>query len=156
MGRRIGPVLLQKNVVGWYSSPLHDALESTLESLNNFRLAVARYTLLLSLACAAGAWPLDPNIARGVLLGGFAGTLGFWITARIVGVLTTPGGEGLEAYAVKWSLVRLLCYGAAISFAYTLDRAHYHGLIAAVFGILLVQVVMVGRAFVGRAGGDKK
>lgn len=125
-----------------------------MESLNNFRVAVARYTLLLSLACAAGAWPLDPNISKGVLLGGFAGTLGFWITARNLGVLTTPGAEGLEAYAVKWSLVRLLCYGAAISVAYSFDRERYHGLIAAVFGILLVQIVMVGRAFLGPTKGN--
>jgi hypothetical protein len=79
-----------------------------------------------------------------------AGVVGFWITARNMSVLTTPGAEKLELYAFKWALVRLGCYGAAISLAWTFDRASYRGLIGAVLGILLVQVVMIGRAFVGR------
>jgi hypothetical protein len=57
-------------------------------------------------------------------------------------------------YAFKWALVRLGCYGTAISLAWTFDRETYHGLIAAVLGILLVQVVMIGRAFVGRTKGN--
>jgi hypothetical protein len=121
-----------------------------LEPLNTFRVAVARYTLLLAFVCAAAAWPFDPNASKGVLLGGFAGVVGFWITARNMSVLTTPGAEKLELYAFKWALVRLACYGAAISLAWTFDRASYRGLIGAVLGILLVQVVMIGRAFVGR------
>ena len=125
-----------------------------MEPLNTFRVGVARYTLLLAFVCAAAAWPFDPNISKGVLLGGFAGTLGFWITARNMSVLTTPGAEKLELYAFKWALVRLGCYGAAISLAWTFDREQYHGLIAAVLGILLVQVVMIGRAFVGRSKGN--
>ncbi len=126
-----------------------------MEPLNTFRVAVARYTLLLALVCAAAAWPFDPNASKGVLLGGFAGTIGFWITARNMSVLTTPGAEKLEIYAFKWALVRLGCYGAAISLAWTFDRERYHGLIAAVLGILLVQLVMIGRAFVGRTKGNK-
>lgn len=125
-----------------------------MEPLNTFRVAVARYTLLLAFICAVAAWPFDPNASKGVLLGGFAGTIGFWITARNMSVLTTPGAAGLEVYAFKWALVRLGCYGAAISLAWTFDRETYHGLIAAVLGILLVQVVMIGRAFVGRTKGN--
>lgn len=121
-----------------------------MEPLNTFRVAVARYTLLLAFGFAVAAWPFDPNASKGVLVGGFAGTIGFWITARNMSVLTTPGAAGLEVYAFKWALVRLGCYGAAISIAWTFDRETYHGLIAAVLGILLVQVVMIGRALVGR------
>ena len=126
-----------------------------MEPLITFRVAVARYTLLLAFACAAAAWPFDPNVSKGVLLGGFAGTLGFWITARNMGVLTTPGAEKLELYAFKWALVRLGCYGAAISLAFTFDREDYHGLIGAVAGIFLVQIVMVGRALLGGPKVDK-
>ncbi len=126
-----------------------------MEPLNTFRVAVARYTLLLALVCAAAALPFDPNASKGVLLGGFAGVVGFWITARNMSVLTTPGAEKLELYAFKWALVRLGCYGAAISLAWTFDREQYHGLIGAVLGILLVQGVMIGRAFVGRTKGNK-
>jgi hypothetical protein len=125
-----------------------------LEPLITFRVAVARYTLLLASVCAAAAWPFDPNVSKGVLLGGFAGTIGFWITARNMGVLTTPGAEKLELYAFKWALVRLGCYGAAISLAFTFDREDYHGLIGAVAGIFLVQIVMVGRALRGGTKSD--
>ena len=121
-----------------------------MEPLITFRVAVARYTLLLAFVCAAAAWPFDPNVSKGVLLGGFAGVIGFWITARNMGVLTTPGAEKLELYAFKWALVRLGCYGAAISLAFTFDREDYHGLIGAVAGIFLVQIVMIGRAFLGQ------
>lgn len=74
------------------------------------------------------------------------------ITARNMSVLTTPGAEKLELYAFKWALVRLSCYGAAISLAWTFDRATYHGLIATVLGILLVQVVMIGYGLLRRGG----
>ena len=123
-----------------------------MEPLITFRVAVARYTLLLAFAGAAAAWPVDPNISKGLLLGGFAGVVGFWITARNMSVLTTPGAEKLELYAFKWALVRLSCYGAAISLAWTFDRATYHGLIATVLGILLVQVVMIGYGLLRRGG----
>lgn len=33
-------------------------------------------------------------------------------------------------------------YGLALAAAYTVDRQEYHGLIAAVFGLLVVRVVM--------------
>ena len=124
-----------------------------MEPLKTFRVAVARYTLLLAFVGAVAAWPFDPNLSKGLLLGGFAGTLGFWITARNMGVLTTPGAEKLERYAFKWAVVRLGCYGAAISLAFTFDREEYHGLIGAVAGIFLVQIVMIGRAFAGQAKG---
>lgn len=125
-----------------------------MEPLVTFRVAVARYTLLLAFVGAAATWPYDPNASKGLLLGGFAGVIGFWITARNLGTLTTPGAEKLELYAFKWALVRLACYGAAISLAFTFDRERYHGLIGAVAGIFLVQIVMVGRALLGRKQAD--
>lgn len=125
-----------------------------MEPLNTFRVAVACYTLLLAFICAAAAWPFDPNASKGVLLGGFAGVVGFWVTARNMQVLTAPGAEKLELYAFKWALVRLGGYGAAISLAWSLDREAYRGMIGAVLGILLVQVVMIGRAFLGRTKGN--
>lgn len=108
---------------------------------------VARYTLLLAVLCAATAWPFSTAAAKGVLMGGIAGTIGFWITARNVGVLTSPGAQGLEVYAFKWTLVRLTFYAIAVYKGYTLDPVRYYGLIAAALGIFLVQVVMIAYAF---------
>lgn len=129
--------------------------ETFLEPLNTFRAAVVRHTLLLAFVFAAAAWPFDPNASKGLVLGGLAGTLGFWITARNMGTLTAPGAERLGRYAFKWALLRLACYGAAISLAWTFDREEYHGLIGAVAGIFLVQIVMIGRALRGGTKGKK-
>lgn len=129
--------------------------EWILESLKEFRLTVTRFTLLLAVAGATASWPMSPVAAKGILMGGLAGTIGFWITARNVGVLATPGAEKIELYAFKWTLVRLAFYALAVYKGYTLDPERYHGLIAAVIGIFLVQAVMIAYAFL-RLGGNEK
>jgi hypothetical protein len=82
-----------------------------LEPLNTFRVAVARYTLLLAFICAVAAWPFDPNASKGVLLGGFAGTIGFWITARNMSVLTRRGGPRSVCLQVGARSAGLLWHG---------------------------------------------
>jgi len=128
-----------------------------LESLTEFRLFVVRYTLLAAVACAAASWPFNPVVSKGVLMGGLAGVIGFWITARNVGFLASPGADKLQSYAFKWTVVRLFFYALAVYKAYTLDREQYYGLIAAVLGIFLVQVVMITYAFtrLGNVGRDE-
>jgi len=115
---------------------------------------VVRYTLLATLLCTALAWPFSQVIAKGLLLGGIAGAAGFWINALVVRKLATPNADRLTYAAFKWTFVRLIFYALAIYKAYTLDREHYYGLIAAVLGIFLVQIVMITVAFTGldRAG----
>jgi hypothetical protein len=118
-----------------------------LETLTQFRLNIVRYTLLLTLACAAGSWPLNAVVAKGVLMGGIAGSAGFWINAYVIQKLASPNSDTLTYTAFKWTFVRLIFYALAIYKAYTLDREHYYGVIAAVVGIFLVQVVMITVAF---------
>lgn len=120
-----------------------------METLKRFRIAVVRYTLLLTAACTAGAWPFSEVVAKGILMGGIAGAIGFWITAFVVRKLATPTADGLTYTAFKWTFVRLFFYALAIYKAYTLDRERYYGLIAAVLGIFLVQLVMITVAFIG-------
>lgn len=125
-----------------------------METLARFRLAVVRYTLVLTAVCTAFAWPLNTAAAKGVLMGGIAGAIGFWLNALAVRKLASPDAAGLPSMAIKGTFVRLLFYALAIYKAYTLDREHYYGLIAAVLGIFLVQVVMITVAFtsLGRTG----
>lgn len=118
-----------------------------MEALKQFRLAVVRYTLIATAVCAAGAWFWDAAAAMGLLMGGLAGAVGFWITGYNVQILASPGTDKLNYYAFKWTFVRLFFYALAVSKAYTLDREGYRGLVAAVLGIFLVQVVMVAIAF---------
>lgn len=118
-----------------------------METLKKFRLAVVRYTLVLTLGGAGALWLWDTAASKGLLMGGLAGAIGFWITGRNVQQLASPGADKLQYYAFKWTFVRLFFYALAITRAYTLDREQYHGLIAAVVGIFLVQLVMIALAF---------
>ena len=121
---------------------------------DQFPRTVVRYTLALTAAVTLGALPLNTVVARGVLLGGIAGAIGFWLNTLVFRRIATQDPATLTSTAVKWSFVRLMFYALAIYTAYTLDREQYHGLFAAVVGILLVQVVMVTIAFT-RLGGPQ-
>ena len=118
-----------------------------MDILRAFRLAVVRYTILLSMVTAAAAWYWSPVVSKSLLLGGLAGTLGFWITGRNVEKLASSDATQLQSSAVKWTFVRLFFYALAIYKAWTLDRELYHGLIAAVIGLFFVQLVMITLAF---------
>ncbi len=120
-----------------------------MEPLTRFRLTVVRYTLLLTILCAAVSWPFSDVFGKGVLMGGIAGAIGFWINAFVARKLASPDANQLTYTAFKWTFVRLFFYALAIYKAYTLDREHYYGLIAAVLGIFLVQTVMITVAFTG-------
>ena len=118
-----------------------------MDPLKTFRLAVVRYTLVLTGLSALGAWFWSPVVAKGLLMGGMAGTLGFWIMGKNAQKLASPDTAHIQSFAIKWTFVRLFFYALAIYKAYTLDREHYHGLIAAVIGIFFVQAVMISLAF---------
>jgi hypothetical protein len=117
------------------------------DTLKTFRLAVVRYTLLLTFAATGIAWIWSSVVAKGLLMGGMAGAVGFWITGRNIQKLASPETAQVQSFAIKWTFVRLLLYALAIYRAYTLDREHYYGLLAAVIGIFFVQAVMIGLAF---------
>jgi hypothetical protein len=119
------------------------------DALKDFRLKVVRFTLILTIAATAGAWIWSAVMAKGVLMGGIAGTIGFWITGNNVQKLASPDAANIQYLAVKWTLVRLLFYALAIYKGHTLDREHHYGLIAAVIGIFFVQIVMIIIAFTG-------
>ena len=118
-----------------------------MDLLKEFRLAVVRYTLLLSVIVSGTTWYWSPVVAKGVLMGGIAGALGFWIVGKNVQKLASPDATQLQSSAIKWTLVRLSLYALAIYKGYTLDREFHHGFIAAVAGIFFVQVVMIVLAF---------
>jgi hypothetical protein len=122
-------------------------LEYFVDSLKEFRIAVVRYTLLLSVVAGGATWYWSPVVSKSVLMGGMAGTIGFWIMGKNIQKLASPDATQIQLFAVKWTFVRLLFYALAIYRGYTLDRELYHGLIAAVIGIFFVQAVMITLAF---------
>jgi hypothetical protein len=115
-----------------------------------FRLVFARYTLALLVVLAAAAWVWDRVAAQGVLLGGLAGLIGFWMMARAVERLAIHAPEKIQFALLKWTAVRMGLYAAAFIRAFTLDREEFHGLLGAVAGFLAIRVVLMYLGLTGR------
>lgn len=127
--------------------------ENTDQILNDsrrFRLLFVRYCLTLLALTAFGAWFWDRVAAQGVLLGGLAGLLGFWLMARAVEKLAIQTPEKLQFAVLKWTFVRMGLYAAAFVRAFTLDKEDFHGLLGAVAGFLVIRVVLMYLGLTGR------
>lgn len=125
--------------------------ERGLAPLRRFRLAAVRLALLLTAIAAAIAYWWDPVIGQGLLMGGLAGILGFWIIAVRIEKLARLQPEKVNFSALTWTGFRLLLYGAVLYRAYTLDTSEMHGLLGALAGILIIRFVLV---FLGITGAD--
>lgn len=115
-----------------------------LAPVRRFRHLSVRFGLLTTMALAAGAYGLfSADAAQGVLLGGLAGVLGFWIIAIRLEKLATMKPQKVHFAALTWTSFRFLLYGAVLLRAFYLDREHLHGIIGAVVGILVIRFVMI-------------
>lgn len=129
-----------------------------LAPVRRFRRLSVRFGLLATMALAAGAYGLfSADAAQGVLLGGLAGVLGFWIIAIRLEKLATMTPQKVHFAALTWTSFRFLLYGAVLLRAYFLDREQYHGIIGAVVGILVIRFVMIaiGITNADRPAGNK-
>jgi len=121
-----------------------------LEPLRRFRLAAVRLSLVVTIVIAVAAFLLvDSTAAQGVLLGGIAGVLGFWIIGVRLEKLASMAPGKVHFAALTWTSFRFLLYGAAMLRAYLIDREEMHGLLGAVAGILVIHFVMI---FMGLTG----
>ena len=121
-----------------------------LRPLRRFRTAAVRLSLLIMMVMAAAAYMLvDAAAAQGVLLGGIAGVLGFWIIGVRLEKLATIARGKVHFAALTWTSLRFLLYGAALIRAYMIDREELHGMLGAVAGILVIHFVMI---FMGLTG----
>ena len=103
---------------------------NNLESYKRFRLLTVGIALLVTLALAAIAWFINPLTAQGVLLGGLAGILGFWIIAIRLEKVARMKPNKVHFAALTWSVYRYALYGAVLYKTFTLDREYpYPGLI---------------------------
>lgn len=121
-----------------------------MEVSRRFRLTFVRIGLPL-LGIAAGiAYAIDPVAAHGLLLGGLAGLVGFWMMARSLEKLALDRPEKLQFAVLRWTFVRMGLYAAAFIRAFTLDREDYHGLLGAVAGFLVIRAVLIYLGVTGR------
>ncbi len=116
-----------------------------------FRVASVRLALGAMVFLAAAAFFYDPVTAQGVLLGGLAGIIGFWIMAVRLEKLAMIGEGKVKFSVLTWTYLRFALYGVVLFRAYTLDRESYHGLLGAVAGVLIIRFVIV---FLGLTGFD--
>jgi hypothetical protein len=121
--------------------------------LKRFRLTTVGLSLLVTLVFAGVAWFIDPVAAQGVLLGGFAGILGFWIIAIRLEKVVHLNPEKVQFAALTYSTMRFAMYGLVLYKTFTLDRENMHGLIGGLVGIMTIRFVLV---FVGVTGLDKR
>lgn len=87
-----------------------------------------------------------PNaFARGVI----AGTLGSSAILTLIALqarrLANIAQNKISSSIYAWSLLRVVLYGSTLYHAYTLDTVNGVGLLGAIVGLLLLQVVLVIR-----------
>lgn len=135
-------------------------------------MLAVRVGLLVMGLLALVVYRFDPVGAKGVLLGGLGGIIGFWYLAMRLEKLASLPPSKVKFAALRWTALRLVLYGAVLYKAYTLDRETLHGLIGGVAGIFVIRFVQIvlgltgadlgsgrrtesesGKA--GRAGGEK-
>lgn len=114
------------------------------------RLFVVRSSLLATLGCGAVLLLLDPVLAKGLVLGGLARTLTFWIMARDVVQV-----ENLSASRLKFRIqigfaLRMLVYTLVLVKAYSWDTEHVHGFFAAAAGLMIVCLMIAIAVVTGR------
>jgi hypothetical protein len=112
-----------------------------------------RLALLATAAGSAGLFFLDRAAAQGLVMGGIAGVLTFWIEARRVEKVAIGGGGQVKFAPLAWTALRFALFGAVLIRAYFLDRDRMLGLLGAIAGIFVIRFVTV---FLGITGLDLK
>jgi hypothetical protein len=121
------------------------------EPLRRMRLMAVQLALTLSVAAGGVAFLFDKTVALGLLMGGVAGVVAFWIVAVRLERPATGPKRGVYSPAVRWSLIRLVIYAVTLWRAYLLDRETMRGLFAAAAGLFIIRLVVV---FLGLTGLD--
>lgn len=124
-----------------------------MEPLRRMRLMAVQLALTLTVAAAGVAFLFDKTVALGLLMGGVAGVVAFWIVAVRVERLATGPKRGVYLPAARWSFIRLVIYAVTLWRAYVLDRETMRGLFAGAVGLLIIRLVVV---FLGLTGLDLK
>jgi hypothetical protein len=123
-------------------------------SATGFARATLSGTLLVTLAAAALAWQWNASVAKGIVVGGVAGALGFWMMARSASTLTSIPKEDIPLRVYRWTFGRIVIYGLALYLAYSIGPVGNHALFGAAGGLFVARVVMLVAGIVAwRRGG---
>lgn len=124
--------------------PITNSAKSVLrDTARRTRMRTVRAALITVLVVAGIAYAVDGEIAaEGALLGGIAGTLGFWALSLRLEQIALVRPERLPLVVTAWTFYRILIYAVFLWMAYLLDREDAHGLIAAAVGLLSTRVAI--------------
>lgn len=102
-----------------------------------------RYALGFVVAAGVVAFYFDKVVGKGLLIGGLAGVLAFWIMAYRVEKLATQPLDRVQSELFKGMLIRMVIYALSLGRAFYLDTESMHGLIAAALGLFITHLVMI-------------
>jgi len=102
-----------------------------------------KYSLAFLAVAGAVAFYFDRIVAQGLLLGGLAGVVAFWIMALRVEKLAQQPANRVQSEIFKGMAIRMAIYALSLGRAYYLDTETMHGLLAAVLGLFVTHLVMI-------------
>ncbi len=119
-----------------------------MEVVQRFRVSVVMIALGITAVLFFIALFFDASLAKGVALGGVAGSVIFWISARFSEGATS--GNGVLKYAiVTIPLIRITVYALVLWKGYTYDPVHWFGFFGVVAGVTVVQMTVVVLGYSG-------
>ncbi len=124
--------------------------QHTQDPLRRFRLMAVRLSMTIVMVLSALALLIDRITAQGVLIGGIAGILGFWVIAIRLEKVAREKPSKVQYATLTWSFYRYGLYGLVLYKAFSLDKETYHGLLGALVGIYVIQLVLRYLAITGR------
>ena len=120
------------------------------DPLSRLRITAVRMSMFFIMVIAAVAFMYDRIAAQGVLLGGIAGVLGFWVIAIRLEKVARTNPSKVQYASLTWSFYRYLLYGVVLYRAFKLDVETYHGLLGALVGIFVIHYVLIYIGIRGR------
>ena len=115
----------------------------TPDPLSRFRLVAVRISMIIVMISAAIVYTFDSIVAQGVLMGGIAGILGFWVIAIRLEKVAREKPSKVQYAALTWSFYRYALYGLVLYKALMLDEDKFRGLLGALAGIFVIRFVMI-------------
>jgi hypothetical protein len=119
--------------------------------LQRFRVLTFQITVGVSVAVAAVLYFFSVPAAKGLLAAGIVGGLVFWLNARQAEKLAFMPRAKVNSAIYRATLIRMGLYALTFYWSFTLDRDNMHGLLGALGGMFVIQIVLI---FMGLTGFD--
>lgn len=121
-----------------------DTARATLrETAQRARRRTMHASLITTLIVGFAAYFAAGDIAaQGVVLGGFAGAMGFWTMSKRLEQIALVRPDRLAVAATVWTMYRILIYSVFLVIAYRLDRENMYGLLGAIAGLFSTRLAI--------------